>query len=63
MSEERQAEIEAEALRLWREREMTFPKFTRRMMPDDFDRESGAWATVLTQAKANLSWGMRSPVR
>jgi hypothetical protein len=63
MSAHDEASVEAEALRLWRERELTFPAYTRRMKPDDFDRTTGAWATVETQARANLSWGMRSPVR
>ena len=34
---------DAELLRLWREREMQFPAFTRRMTPDAMDYQTGVW--------------------
>jgi hypothetical protein len=43
--------LEARALRMWREREMTFPKFTRRMTPDRLDINTGAWARMLAEAR------------
>lgn len=46
--------VQAEALRLWREREMRFPAFTRRMTPDDLDRVSGAWARITEDAAQRL---------
>lgn len=48
--------VEALAMRLWREREMQFPPFARRMKPDDIDHATGAWAAMLARAKGiNLS--------
>lgn len=38
------------ALRLWREREMRFPVFARRMNPDDLDLDTGAWALAWAEA-------------
>lgn len=43
-------ELELKALEIWRKREMQFPKFTRRMTPDAFDMESGAWYLVMQEA-------------
>lgn len=43
-------DIERAALRLWQKREKTFPKFVRRMQPDDFDRMSGAWGAIVEEA-------------
>lgn len=43
-----------EAMRLWREREETFPAFVRRMKPDNLDIISGAWAAIVDQAAANV---------
>ena len=40
------------ALRLWREREMQFPPRVRRMMPDDLDIATGAWAACIEAALA-----------
>lgn len=42
--------LDAAALRLWREREMCFPAFARRMTPDAYDMVSGAWARCLADA-------------
>ena len=47
--------VEAEALRLWREREMSFPERVRRMTPDSMDVASGAWAGMCTRAFDRLS--------
>ncbi|ARO53960.1 hypothetical protein B2G69_07220 [Methylorubrum zatmanii] len=44
------ANLQTEALRLWREREMRFPAFTRRMKPDALDHASGAWARAVEEA-------------
>jgi hypothetical protein len=44
------SKIEERALELWREREMHFPPFTRRMTPDAMDKASGTWARMLDQA-------------
>lgn len=49
------AEIEREALRLWREREMSLPAFVRRMRPDDLDMATGAWALMLDMAAHSLA--------
>lgn len=49
--------VHDEALRLWREREMRFPAFARRMTPDALDHASGAWALAVEEAAARL----RSP--
>lgn len=43
---------EIRALEMWREREMRFPRFTRRMTPEAFDIASGAWSLILDQARA-----------
>lgn len=43
--------IEAMALQLWREREMHFPAYCRRMEPDDVDRTTDAWAGMLCRAE------------
>jgi hypothetical protein len=43
-------DAEAVALRLWREREMMFPRFVRRMEPDALDWATGAWPRVLVEA-------------
>lgn len=48
------AKVEAVALAIWREREATFPRFTRRMAPDEIDRASGAWAAVVLWAIAAI---------
>lgn len=50
-------EIEREALRLWREREMGLPAFVRRMTPDDLDMATGAWAMMLDEATHSLAGG------
>lgn len=42
--------LERRALAIWQAREMRFPRFVRRMKPDDWDRMSGAWDAVLRQA-------------
>lgn len=52
--------IHAEAMRIWREREMRFPAFVRRMTPDDLDHQSGAWAHVFVAARESLITG-RAP--
>lgn len=46
--------IYAEALRLWREREMRFPAFVRRMTPDALDHAGGAWALAVEEADQRL---------
>jgi hypothetical protein len=46
--------IQAEALRLWREREMRFPSFTRRMAPDALDHASGAWTRLVEETAERL---------
>ena len=38
------------ALKLWREREQTFPPFVRRMKPDALDYATGAFARIVEQA-------------
>lgn len=52
--------VERVALAMWRKREESFPKFTRRMDPDGLDRSSGAWAVMLLQAQAAVE-AMREP--
>ena len=52
------AEVEKLALELWREREMAFPAFCRRMTPDDIDRETGAWAGMMQRAAAMTMGGV-----
>jgi hypothetical protein len=47
----RSVTIEALALDLWRRREVQFPPFCRRMVPDGVDRASGAWAMMLKRAE------------
>lgn len=49
------AAIHAEALRLWREREMRFPALTRRMSPDALDHASGAWALAVEEAAERIA--------
>jgi len=44
------ADVERRALRIWRDREMTFPPRIRRMTPDSLDRATGAWDIVLMLA-------------
>lgn len=44
-------DIEALALQLWREREMHFPAYCRRMEPDDVDRTTDAWAGMIYRAE------------
>jgi hypothetical protein len=51
--------IEARALELWRERELTFPPFARRMHPDAIDYATGAWAVLLDQAGKESTIGPR----
>lgn len=46
--------IERRALKMWREREMTFPARVRRLSPDDFDHASGAWERMLAEAAREL---------
>ncbi len=46
--------VEAEAMRLWREREMCFPARVRRMKPDDLDFANGTWAGMIATAITNL---------
>lgn len=46
--------VEIEALRIWRERELGFPAWVRRMRPDDLDRASGAWDAVCGEAHARI---------
>ncbi len=46
-------DLERRALAIWQAREMTFPRFVRRMQPDDFDRMSGAWDAVLRIAEGD----------
>lgn len=53
-------DIEALALQLWREREMTFPAYCRRMAPDDIDRDTGAWAGMVARATALTMGGPAS---
>lgn len=53
--------IETKALELWREREMTFPKFCRRMTPDDIDMVSGAWARCIRRAEAMVGFSLNDP--
>jgi hypothetical protein len=43
--------LESAALERWRERELTYPKFTRRMTPDALDMASGAWALNVLATK------------
>lgn len=43
--------VEAEALRLWQERELRLPGPGRRMHPDRMDRITGAWARCLAEAE------------
>jgi len=50
-------EVEREALRMWREREMALPARVRRVHPDDLDRASGAWDLMLAAALARLKRG------
>lgn len=45
------SELERRALAIWQARELMFPRFVRRMKPDDWDRASGAWNAVLEMAK------------
>jgi hypothetical protein len=45
--------LNAIAWRLWQERELTFPKHTRRMKPDAMDLTSGAWRRMLNEAEAS----------
>jgi hypothetical protein len=46
--------VERAALAIWREREIGFPPRVRRWMPDEHDRESGAWEACLREARAAL---------
>lgn len=50
--------IDRRALEIWRKREMGFPKFTRRMTPDDLDHATGAWWRVVQQAREEMSRGL-----
>lgn len=43
--------VEARALEMWRRRELTYPRFVRRMTPDALDRASGAWTRMLEAAR------------
>ncbi len=52
--------IERLALAIWREREIGFPPRVRRFNPDELDRESGAWAACMREARA-LVETMREP--
>lgn len=45
-------QIEALALQMWRQRELQFPAYARRMTPDDIDRATGAWGAMLARAEA-----------
>ena len=47
-------EVNVEALRLWRLREMMLPRFVRRMTPDALDHQSGAWARMVVEARESL---------
>jgi len=47
--------VERLAFAIWQSRENTFPDRVRRMLPDNIDRASGAWATVMAQAHAALT--------
>lgn len=40
-----------DALAYWQQREMAFPARVRRMQPDDFDMQSGAWARCVEEAQ------------
>jgi hypothetical protein len=44
-------EVEKLALELWREREMRFPAYARRMVPDDMDRATCAWEGMVQRAE------------
>jgi hypothetical protein len=52
--------VERMARAIWREREIGFPPRVRRWEPDDFDRESGAWAACMREARAALA-SLREP--
>lgn len=43
-------DVEREALRLWRERELSLPGPGRRMRPDHWDEVTGAWRRCLVVA-------------
>ncbi len=47
----RLSQLEIRALSMWRDREMQYPAFVRRMQPDQMDGESGAWALMLDKAE------------
>lgn len=47
-----EAQFDAGALAIWREREKEFPAYTRRMTPDDLDCAGGSWARVVGYARA-----------
>jgi hypothetical protein len=53
-----QRQLEERALELWREREMEFPAFTRRMTPDAIDRMSGAWSRIVAVVAATRRSGI-----
>lgn len=44
--------IERRALEIWRDQELGYPSFVRRMSPDTLDRATGAWDRVLAEAAA-----------
>jgi hypothetical protein len=43
-------QVRLRALAMWREREMRFPAFTRRMQPDEWDHATGSWAAMVSAA-------------
>lgn len=54
--------VERVARAIWRERELSFPAMTRRLKPDALDRETGAWALVVDEARAAIR-ALRDPTR
>ncbi|WP_072389853.1 hypothetical protein [Hyphomicrobium sp. CS1GBMeth3] len=57
----RAAEVERLALELWREREMQFPAFCRRMTPDALDRSTGAWEGMMNRAAKLIAANSAAP--
>jgi len=46
--------VERVALAIWQTREKDLPPHKRRMKPDEIDRASGAWLSMLEQARAAI---------
>jgi hypothetical protein len=49
--------LETAALDRWRERELTYPKFARRMTPDALDMVTGAWALNVAATRREMADG------